>query len=227
MPHSPSTSPQRRRRRICQSDQYQVLLVANKYQTGFDQPLLHTMYVDKRLSGVQAVQTLSRLNRMAPGKEETFVLDFVNDAEEIRRSFQPYYEQTVVAESADPHQLYELQHRLEGMQVFWSSEVEAFCKFFYAPEWKQTAGSGERRAAAALGRRPRRRTRDRPSSSRRSASRLRPAGRVTGFSSRQAAAGAASKCLASLSAGVGPRARKAREPSRRRAHACAPPRPRP
>jgi type I restriction enzyme, R subunit len=120
------------------SDQFQVLLVANKYQTGFDQPLLHTMYVDKRLSGVQAVQTLSRLNRMAPGKEDTFVLDFVNDAEEIRRSFQPYYEQTVVAESADPHQLYELQHRLEALQVFWTTEVETFCKYFYAPKAKQT-----------------------------------------------------------------------------------------
>jgi type I restriction enzyme R subunit len=120
------------------TDQYQVLLVANKYQTGFDQPRLHTMYVDKRLSGVQAVQTLSRLNRMAPGKEETFVLDFVNDAEEIRRSFQPYYEQTVVAESADPHQLYELQHRLQSMQVFWATEVETFSKYFYAPKQKQT-----------------------------------------------------------------------------------------
>lgn len=121
-----------------ESDDYQLLLVANKYQTGFDQPLLHTMYVDKRLSGVQAVQTLSRLNRTTRGKEDTFVLDFVNDAEEIRRSFQPYYEQTVVAESADPHQLYELQHRLEGMQVFWTAEVEAFCKIFYAPKAKQT-----------------------------------------------------------------------------------------
>ncbi|MEI9941983.1 MAG: type I restriction endonuclease [Pseudomonadota bacterium] len=120
------------------SDQFQVLLVANKYQTGFDQPLLHTMYVDKRLSGVQAVQTLSRLNRMAPGKVDTFILDFVNDAEEIRRSFQPYYEQTVVAESADPHQLYELQHRLEALQVFWTTEVETFCKYFYAPKAKQT-----------------------------------------------------------------------------------------
>jgi type I restriction enzyme R subunit len=120
------------------SDQFQVLLVANKYQTGFDQPLLHTMYVDKRLSGVQAVQTLSRLNRMAPGKEDTFVLDFVNDAEEIRRSFQPYYEQTVVAESADPHQLYELQHRLEALQVFWTTEVGTFCNYFYAPKAKQT-----------------------------------------------------------------------------------------
>jgi type I restriction enzyme, R subunit len=120
------------------SDAYQLLLVANKYQTGFDQPLLHTMYVDKRLSGVQAVQTLSRLNRMAPGKEDTFVLDFVNDTEEIERSFQPYYEQTTVAETADPHQLYELQHRLQAFQVFWEQEVEAFCKHFYAPKAKQT-----------------------------------------------------------------------------------------
>jgi type I restriction enzyme R subunit len=119
------------------SDDFQVLLVANKYQTGFDQPLLHTMYVDKRLSGVQAVQTLSRLNRTTRGKEDTFVLDFVNDAEEIQRSFQPYYEQTVVAETADPHQLYELQHRLEAAQIFWQTEVEAFCVAFYATDRKQ------------------------------------------------------------------------------------------
>jgi len=121
-----------------ESDDYQVLLVANKYQTGFDQPLLHTMYVDKRLSGVQAVQTLSRLNRTTPGKEDTFVLDFVNGAEELERSFQPYYQQTVVAETADPHQLYELQHRLEAFQVFWAIEVETFCKFFYSPKEKQS-----------------------------------------------------------------------------------------
>ena len=82
-------------------DEYQILLVAEKYQTGFDQPLLHTMYVDKRLSGVQAVQTLSRLNRTAPGKEDTFVLDFVNEREEIYDSFAPYYEATAVGEQAD------------------------------------------------------------------------------------------------------------------------------
>ena len=120
------------------SDDYQILLVANKYQTGFDQPRLHTMYVDKRLAGVQAVQTLSRLNRTCSGKEDAFVLDFVNEAEEIQRSFQPYYEQTTVAESADPQQLYELQHRLESMGVFWAQEVEAFCKVFYAPKEKQS-----------------------------------------------------------------------------------------
>ncbi len=113
-----------------------VLIVANKYQTGFDQPLLHTMYVDKRLSGVQAVQTLSRLNRTCPGKEETFVLDFVNDTEEIKQSFQPYYETTTVAESADPHQLYELQHELDARQVYLVSEVAAFCKVFFKPKEK-------------------------------------------------------------------------------------------
>ena len=89
------------------SSEFQVLLVAEKYQTGFDQPLLHTMYVDKRLSGIQAVQTLSRLNRTCPGKENTFVLDFVNDPEEIYLSFKPYYETTLQGEESDPHQLNE------------------------------------------------------------------------------------------------------------------------
>ena len=88
------------------TDEYQILLVADKYQTGFDQPLLHTMYVDKKLSGLRAVQTLSRLNRTYPGKDDTFVLDFVNEAEDIRKAFEPYYEQTVISETADPHMLY-------------------------------------------------------------------------------------------------------------------------
>ncbi|WP_437593442.1 type I restriction endonuclease subunit R [Sorangium sp. So ce1000] len=121
-----------------ETDDYQVLLAANKYQTGFDQPLLHTMYVDKRLAGVQAVQTLSRLNRTCKGKEDTFVLDFVNEADGIKESFQPYYEQTTVAETADPQQLYDLAHKLEAAQVFWESEKEAFCKVFFAPREKQT-----------------------------------------------------------------------------------------
>ncbi len=119
-------------------DEFRILLVANKYQTGFDQPLLHTMYVDKRLSGIQAVQTLSRLNRTAPGKTDTFVLDFVNDTEEIQRSFQPYYEATTAADTADPQQLYDLAHKLEAAQVFWRSEVEAFCRVFFSPRAKQT-----------------------------------------------------------------------------------------
>jgi len=121
-------------------DDYQVLLVAEKYQTGFDQPLLHTMYVDKRLSGVQAVQTLSRLNRTAPGKEDTFVLDFINDPEEICRSFQPYYEVTEVGERAEPDQLYALQAELNAAQIYYLDEVEGFCSVFFRPTSTRTPG---------------------------------------------------------------------------------------
>ncbi|MHB0928821.1 MAG: type I restriction enzyme subunit R domain-containing protein [Candidatus Nanopelagicales bacterium] len=120
------------------TDEYQVLLVAEKYQTGFDQPLLHTMYVDKRLAGIQAVQTLSRLNRTHPGKEDTFVLDFVNEPEEILAAFQPYYEQTLIGERAEPRQLYELQAKLGAQQVYHAVEVEEFCKVFYKPTRNQT-----------------------------------------------------------------------------------------
>jgi type I restriction enzyme, R subunit len=115
-------------------EEYQLLLVAEKYQTGFDQPLLHTMYVDKRLDGIQAVQTLSRLNRTCPGKEDTFVLDFVNEAEGIQEAFKPYYEQTLVGEQAEPRQLYELQAKLEGMHVYHRDAVEGFCKVFFKPK---------------------------------------------------------------------------------------------
>jgi type I restriction enzyme R subunit len=111
--------------------EYRVLLVANKYQTGFDQPLLHTMYVDKKLNGVLAVQTLSRLNRTAPGKEDTFVLDFVNDREVILNSFQPYYETTTLAETTDPNLLYDLKNKLDAAQVYWQSEIDATCKVFF------------------------------------------------------------------------------------------------
>ncbi|MCW3989817.1 MAG: type I restriction endonuclease [Candidatus Bathyarchaeota archaeon] len=121
------------------SNEYQVLIVAEKYQTGFDQPLLHTMYVDTRLFGLRAVQTLSRLNRIHQGKEDTFILDFVNKAEEIKDAFQPYYEQTTVGEQATPDQLYELQAKLESYTIFYSSEVEEFAKVFYKPIEKQTS----------------------------------------------------------------------------------------
>ncbi|MGC7810703.1 type I restriction endonuclease subunit R [Bacillus paranthracis] len=106
------------------SDEYKVLLVAEKYQTGFDEPLLHTMYVDKPLSGIKAVQTLSRLNRTCPGKEDTFVLDFVNDIEDIKDSFQPYYESTGLEEVTDPNILYDLQAELEPYQIFTEKEVQ-------------------------------------------------------------------------------------------------------
>ncbi|MCY3669123.1 MAG: type I restriction endonuclease [Gemmatimonadetes bacterium] len=117
------------------SPDYQVLLVANKYQTGFDQPRLCAMYVDKRLDGVQAVQTLSRLNRMAPGKDAPFVLDFVNKAEDILNAFKPYYDKTEVVETSDPSRLEALKHELDQAQVYYWSEVEDFAGVFYkAPE---------------------------------------------------------------------------------------------
>ena len=113
------------------TEEYQVLLVADKYQTGFDQPLLHTIYVDKRLSGIQAVQTLSRLNRTTAGKTDTFVLDFVNDPDEIYRSFKDYYEATAMGPMADAHQLYDLQHRLDEWQVFSKEEINALCEIWF------------------------------------------------------------------------------------------------
>jgi type I restriction enzyme R subunit len=120
------------------TEEYQLLLVAEKYQTGFDQPLLHTMYVDKRLDGIQAVQTLSRLNRTCPGKEDTFVLDFVNDATDIQTAFKPYYEQTLVGEQSDPRQLYELQGKLEAMHIYYREDVENFCRIFFRPKAAQS-----------------------------------------------------------------------------------------
>ena len=121
------------------SPDYQVLLVANKYQTGFDQPLLCAMYVDKRLDGVQAVQTLSRLNRMIPGKDAPFVLDFVNDAEDVFRAFKPYYDKTELAEPSDPAILETLKHELDQEQIYYWSEVEAFAQVFYKPAERQGA----------------------------------------------------------------------------------------
>jgi type I restriction enzyme R subunit len=105
--------------------------VADKYQTGFDQPLLHTMYVDKKLSGVKCVQTLSRLNRMCAGKEDTFVLDFANDTEDILASFQPYYELTTVETTTDPNHLYDLKAEIDKAQIIWNSEVDNFCNVFF------------------------------------------------------------------------------------------------
>ena len=112
---------------------YRILVVADKYQTGFDEPLLHTMYVDKRLAGVQAVQTLSRLNRTRQGKTETLVLDFVNEADEIQLAFQPYYQTTLLEEETDPNKLYDLRLELEKFEVFTSKDLEEFAEIFYTP----------------------------------------------------------------------------------------------
>lgn len=102
------------------------LIVANKYQTGFDQPLLHTMYVDKKLGGVNAVQTLSRLNRTFPGKTETYVLDFANDVDSIKSSFEPYYETTILGEATDPNKLFDLQNALDNFHVYTNENVHEF-----------------------------------------------------------------------------------------------------
>lgn len=118
-------------------DEYKLLIVAEKFQTGFDQPLLHTMYVDKRLKGLHAVQTLSRLNRTHPGKTETFVLDFSNEAEDIQKSFEPYYERTFLSEGTDPNLLYDLQSRLEQHDVYTTEEVEVYARVYFSPKGTQ------------------------------------------------------------------------------------------
>lgn len=120
-------------------DDYRVLLVAEKYQTGFDQPLLQTMYVVKRLAGVQAVQTLSRLNRIASGKARTFILDFANEEADIYNAFKPYYETTPIGENADPHRLSELQHKLLEWAIFTPQEVNAFTAVWYQHTRDHTA----------------------------------------------------------------------------------------
>ena len=117
-------------------DDYKILIVAEKFQTGFDQPLLHTMYVDKRLNGLHAVQTLSRLNRTHPDKQETFVLDFANEAEDIERAFQPYYERTVLSEATDPNQLYDLETQLAQFGFYDKEQTERFAKIYYDTDEK-------------------------------------------------------------------------------------------
>lgn len=114
-------------------DRYRILTVAEKYQTGFDQPLLHTMYVDKQLDGLRAVQTLSRLNRTHPGKEDTFVLDFVNSAEKIRAAFKPWYEETS-ALPTDPNELYSARERVREFGVVDEGDEAAFAAVFLGGE---------------------------------------------------------------------------------------------
>jgi type I restriction enzyme, R subunit len=112
-------------------DDYRVLIVADKYQTGFDQPLLQTMYVVKKLAGVQAVQTLSRLNRTAPGKSRVFVLDFKNEENDIYEAFKPYYETTPIGEGVDPHKLNELSHKLLQASVFTPDDLREFSEVWF------------------------------------------------------------------------------------------------
>jgi len=111
-------------------DPYRFLICADKFQTGYDEPLLHTMYVDKVLSGVKAVQTLSRLNRAHPQKHDTFVLDFVNDPEAIQKAFEPYYRTTILAEETDPNKLHDLKADLDRYQVYAPEEVDELVRLY-------------------------------------------------------------------------------------------------
>ena len=113
------------------TEEYQVMIVAQKFQTGFDQPKLCAMYVDKKLGGLECVQTLSRLNRTTPGKEDTYVLDFFNDPEDILAAFQEYYEVATLLDVSDPNHLWDLYEKLKSAGIFLSTEVEQFSKAYF------------------------------------------------------------------------------------------------
>lgn len=113
---------------------YRLLVVANKFQTGFDEPLVQSMYVDKKLGGVQCVQTLSRLNRTTSGKTQSFVLDFVNDPDDIRNSFQRFYQSTILEGETDPNRLYDLQREIYNFHLYTNADVNRFCAVFYDPK---------------------------------------------------------------------------------------------
>jgi type I restriction enzyme, R subunit len=129
--------PEAQTKKTFERPEYRFLIVANKFQTGFDQPLLHTMYVDKKLGGVNAVQTLSRLNRTHVGKKGTLVLDVANESDEIKAAFEPYYETTLLSEATDPNLLYEVQTSLGAFPVYTEADVETFAKVYFNPKATQ------------------------------------------------------------------------------------------
>ena len=131
----------REMRKAFDSNDYQVMLVANKFQTGFDQPKLCAMYVDKKLGGVDCVQTLSRLNRTYAGKDQIFILDFYNEAEEIKEAFEPYFNTTSIEDVTDPNIVYDIQHKLQESDIFTSVDVENYAKAFFNPKGTQAAMS--------------------------------------------------------------------------------------
>ncbi|MBQ8171728.1 MAG: type I restriction endonuclease subunit R [Oscillospiraceae bacterium] len=128
------------------TDDFGMLIVAEKYQTGFDEPLLHTMFVDKQLSGVKAVQTLSRLNRTCRGKLDTFVLDFVNSADDIKKSFDPYYEETVLEKETDPNVVYDLKNTLDEYRVYQQIEINSFADVWYSSSSQEYGDMGKLKA---------------------------------------------------------------------------------
>ena len=132
-------------RKAFHSSQYNILVVANKYQTGFDEPLLHSMYVDKRLNNITAVQTLSRLNRTYTGKTNTFVLDFENTADDIKKAFAPYYEATILASEVDINKVYDLRNIIADYMLYNWDDVIKFNDFMQSQV-------GKKQDSAALGR---------------------------------------------------------------------------
>lgn len=121
-------------------ENFNILIVAEKYQTGFDEPLLHTMIVDKKLRGVKAVQTLSRLNRTCQGKVDTFVLDFINSQKDIKEAFQPFYQETMLEGEINTDLLYQVQKNLRGYAVYSDNDINAFVKE-YCKHGKQDSRS--------------------------------------------------------------------------------------
>lgn len=134
----------KRFREALHSDEFNILVVANKYQTGYDEPLLHSMYIDKKLRGVSAVQTLSRLNRTCPGKTDTFVLDFANTEEEIKKSFEPFYSETTLDGEMNVNRVYDLRAKLSDFSLFTSPEVDDFFNIM-------SKNSGKKQGTVALG----------------------------------------------------------------------------
>jgi type I restriction enzyme R subunit len=128
-------------------DNFNVLIVAEKYQTGFDEPLLHTMIVDKKLRGVKCVQTLSRLNRTCTGKIDTFILDFVNTAEDIQEAFQPFYQETSLSQEVNVDLIYNLQKELRGYNIFSDNDIKAFCDIYYSSKKQDSAMMGKMTSA--------------------------------------------------------------------------------
>ena len=124
-------------------DNFNILVVAEKYQTGFDEPLLHTMIVDKKLRGVKCVQTLSRLNRICSGKNDTFILDFVNTAEEIKEAFQPFYQETSLTQEVNVDLIYALQKELHGYNIYSNKDIESFCNIYYSNKKQDVNSMGK------------------------------------------------------------------------------------
>ncbi len=128
-------------------ENFNVLIVAEKYQTGFDEPLLHTMIVDKKLRGVKCVQTLSRLNRTCPNKNDTFILDFVNKADDIQEAFQPFYQETMLSQEVNVDLIYGLQKELRNYNIYSDNDIEAFAAIYYSSKKQDSTMMGKMTSA--------------------------------------------------------------------------------